>query len=158
MTDGRSANIQGVIPDCDRGIRSLPHLSGPEGPPDGNSMGRAEGVARITHDADIAVFRGNPVSLDPDKNAHGTHVNAVEVVLAMVGSFTQIGIDIHLDSYIYGGPNFHGYPLPLKMSGICTIPHPLSFLVVFNFLLFIDSVFIASPRTHFCGREGGGRS
>ena len=89
-------------------------LSGPEGPPDANSMCGAEGVARKTHNADIAVFRENPVSLDFDKNTHGAHVNAFEVVLAMMGSFTQIGIDIYLDSYIYSGPNLHGYLLPSK--------------------------------------------
>lgn len=77
-------------------------------------MGRAEGVARKTHNADIAFFREDPVSLNPDKNAHGAHVNAFEVVLAMPGFFTQIGIDIHLNSYIYSRPNLHGYPLPLK--------------------------------------------
>jgi hypothetical protein len=48
-----------------------PFRSGPEGPPDGNSMPGAEVMARKTHNADIAFFRENTVSFHFDKNSHG---------------------------------------------------------------------------------------
>ncbi|MDD1683006.1 MAG: hypothetical protein LUO98_04125 [Methanoregula sp.] len=68
-------------------------------------------MARKTHNADIAFFRENAVSFHFDKNTHGAHVNAFEVVLAVLASFAQIRIDINLNSYIGCGPDLHGYLL-----------------------------------------------
>jgi hypothetical protein len=86
-------------------------FSGPEGPPDADSVLRTEGVARQTHNAKIAFFRENAVSLNFDKNSHGAQVNAFVVMMAMMGFYAQVRINVHLNSYRCRGPNFHKYHL-----------------------------------------------
>jgi hypothetical protein len=64
-------------------------------------------MTQETHAAELAFLRVHAVSLNFDKNSHGTQVNAFVVMMAMMGFYAQVRINVHLNAYRCCGADLH---------------------------------------------------